>query len=104
MLNLTPWLSLVIVLVIAGLVRLVPPTVRLRGRIVAFARAFAHGPLLPVVIGVATGVASLWVWGSLSRSAVIHDESAYLLQAQLFANGRFTAPTPPLYHFFEQLY
>src|SRR4051794_26467966 len=104
MLHLAPWLSLVVVLGIAGLVRLVPPSVRLRGRVVTFARAFAYGPLLPALIGVATGVATYWVWGSLTRTSVVHDESAYLLQAQLFANGRFTAPTPPLYHFFEQLY
>jgi hypothetical protein len=108
MLNLTPWASfLIVVLVVvlvAVIVRLVPADVRLRGRIVALGRTFAHGPWLPLLIGVATGVATFWVWGSLSRSAVVHDESAYLLQAQLFADGRFTAPTPPLYRFFEQLY
>ena len=104
MLRLTPWASLVIVLVVAALVRLVPRSARLRGRPIAFARQFAHGPSLPLLVGLATGVATLWVWGSLSRTAVVHDESAYLLQAQLFAKWRFTAPTPPLYHFFEQLY
>ena len=31
-------------------------------------------------------------------------ESAYLLQAELFSQWRFTAPTPPLPKFFEQLY
>jgi hypothetical protein len=34
----------------------------------------------------------------------VHDESAYLLQAELFSRWRFTAPTPPLPQFFEQLY
>jgi len=104
MLNLTPWFSLAVVLIVAMLVRLVPRSVRLRGRVVAVARAFAHGPGLPVLIALASGVATYWVWGSLNRSSVVHDESAYLLQARLFADGRFTAPTPPLYHFFEQLY
>jgi len=104
MLRLTPWASLLIVALVALIVRQVPGNVRLRGRAVAFARAFAHGPWFPLLLGVATGVATFWVWGSLSRSAVVHDESAYLLQAQLFADGRFTAPTPPMHQFFEQLY
>ncbi|HEX7981287.1 MAG TPA: glycosyltransferase family 39 protein [Gemmatimonadaceae bacterium] len=104
MLQLTPWASLLIVVLVAALLRLVPPGVHLRGRIVAYARLFAHGPWMPLLIGFATGAATWWVWGSLAPSAVVHDESAYLLQAQLFAQGRFTAPTPPLYHFFEQLY
>ena len=104
MLQLTPWASLLLVVLVALIVRLVPAQARLRGRVVAYARTFAHGAWLPTLLGVATGVATLWVWGSLTRTAVVHDESAYLLQAQLFARGRFTAPTPPLYHFFEQLY
>ena len=104
MLGLTPWASLLIVVLMAVLVRQVPPTVHMRGRVVAFARAFVHGPWLPLLIGVATSLATWWVWGSLSRSAVVHDESAYLLQAKLFAQGRFTAPSPPLPRFFEQLY
>ena len=88
MLRLTPWASLLIVVLMAVLVRQVPPNVHMRGRVVAFARAFAHGPWLPLLLGVATGLATWWVWGSLDRSAVVHDESAYLLQAKLFANGR----------------
>jgi hypothetical protein len=104
MLHLTPWASLLAVVLVALIVRRMPANARLRGPVAAYARRFAHGPWLPLLLAVATGVATYWVWGSLSRSPVIHDESAYLLQAHLFADGRFTAPTPPLYHFFEQLY
>src|SRR4029079_2758739 len=105
MLNLTPWVSLAAVLVVALILRQVPRDVRLKGSVVAYARWFAHSPWVPLLLGVATGAATWWVWGeSFARTSVVHDESAYLLQAQLFAKGRFTAPTPPLYHFFEQLY
>ena len=51
-----------------------------------------------------TGAATWFVWGSLTRTAVVHDESAYLLQAELFSRFRFTAPSPPLPQFFEQIY
>ncbi len=105
MLNLTPWVSLAAVLVVALILRQVPRDVRLKGSAVAYARWFAHSPWVPLLLAVATGAATWWVWGeSFARTSVVHDESAYLLQAQLFAKGRFTAPTPPLYHFFEQLY
>jgi hypothetical protein len=43
------------------------------------------------------------VIGTLRPVAVIHDEAAYLLQAQIFARGHWTAPAPPLPAFFEQL-
>src|SRR4051812_27526086 len=104
MLHLTPWTSLLVVALVALLVRQVPPNAHLRGRIVPYARLLLHGPWMPVLLGFATGIATLYVWGSLSHSAVVHDESAYLLQAQLFSLGRFTAPTPPIPSFFEQLY
>src|SRR5258705_11549378 len=104
MLRLTPWASLRLVVLGAVLVRRVPPNAHLRGRFAAYARMFLHGPWMPVLLGVATGAATWWVWGSLTQTAVVHDESAYLLQAQLFAQGRFTAPTPPMSRFFEQLY
>ena len=104
MLHLTPWASLLIVLLVAVLVRRVPRNAHLRGPVVPYARLFLHGPWMPVLLGVATGAATWWVWGSLTQTSVVHDESAYLLQAQLFAHGRFTVPTPPMPQFFEQLY
>ena len=103
MLGLSPWLSLLIVLVVALLARLLPEPRRNR-RIAAKTLELLDNPWVPVVVGLLTGAATWYVWGSLTRTAVVHDESAYLLQAELFARLRFTAPTPPLPQFFEQLY
>jgi hypothetical protein len=103
MLGLSPWLSLLIVLVVALLARQLPEPRRSR-RVAAKVLEVLDAPWMPVVLGVLTGAATWFVWGSLTRTAVVHDESAYLLQAELFARLRFTAPTPPLPQFFEQLY
>ena len=43
-----------------------------------------------------------WVWGQAQPLPVIHDEASYLLQADIFARGRWTVPSPPLPEFFEQ--
>ena len=56
----------------------------------------------PVVCGVVTALLTSWVWGSLDQIPVFHDEVAYLLQAKIFASGRWTAPARPLPEFFEQ--
>jgi hypothetical protein len=45
-----------------------------------------------------------WVWGGVHPGPVIIDESAYLLQARIYAGGHWTAPARPLPEFFEQLY
>jgi hypothetical protein len=44
------------------------------------------------------------VWGSLRQSPAFHDESAYLLQAELLASGRWTAPARPLPEFFDEFH
>jgi len=103
MLGLSPWLSLLIVLVVVLLARHIPERRRTR-RLAAPVLEALDSAWVPVILGGLTGVATLAVWGSLTRTAVVHDESAYLLQAQLFSRFRFTAPTPPLPQFFEQLY
>ena len=54
--------------------------------------------------GVATAALVACVWGGLRQLPVIHDEAAYLLQAQIFASGHWTVPSPALPEFFEQLY
>jgi hypothetical protein len=57
-----------------------------------------------VVCGVVTALLTWWVWGSLDQVAVFHDEAAYLLQAKIFASGRWAAPARPLPEFFEQFH
>lgn len=44
-----------------------------------------------------TIVLTTWVWGGWGAPAVVDDEAAYLLQAELFAAGRWRAssPVPP---------
>jgi hypothetical protein len=103
MLGVSPFLSLLIVVLVALIARQLPEARRRRG-IAARTLQVLDSPWVPLVIGVLTGLATWYVWGSLNRSAVLHDESAYLLQAELFSKLRFTAPSPPLPKFFEQLY
>ncbi|HKW09832.1 MAG TPA: hypothetical protein VJO33_05590 [Gemmatimonadaceae bacterium] len=96
MLGLSPWISLAAVLLAALIARLSPPfdwTVVERA---------LNDRRTPAIIGVLSGLLLLWVWGSLAQSPVIHDESAYLLQAQLFAALHWTGGGRPLPAFFEQ--
>lgn len=58
----------------------------------------------PVILAVVTAATVLWVWGRLNQIPVVHDEAAYLLQAEIFASGRWVAPSPPLPEFFHQFY
>src|SRR4051812_32737639 len=103
MLGLSPWLSLLVVLLVVLLARQIPEPRRSK-RLASRILAVLDGRWTPVVIGVLTGLATFYVWGSLTRAPVVHDESAYLLQARIFARFRFTVPSPPLPQFFEQLY
>jgi hypothetical protein len=56
----------------------------------------------PAVLGIVTALSTWYVWGSLAQRPFISDEAAYVLQARIFARGRWTAPAPPLPEFFEQ--
>jgi Dolichyl-phosphate-mannose-protein mannosyltransferase len=58
----------------------------------------------PVVVGGITAAIGWYVWGSLTEPGLVHDERAYLLQAQIFASGHWTGPTPPVPAFFEQMH
>lgn len=98
MLGLSPWVSLFAVLIAAAIARLLPPMEWRPGRRVLEGRG------APILIGITSALLSLWLWRSLSREPVMHDESAYLLQAQLFARLRWTGPVPPMPAFFQQIY
>jgi hypothetical protein len=65
---------------------------------------FLSGAWSPVVAGIVTVLLVRIVWGSFHEPGVAHDERAYLLQAEIFASGRWTAPSPPIAAFFEQMH
>jgi hypothetical protein len=57
----------------------------------------------PLLVGVATALAFLWVaGGTLAVEPLSTDEASYVLQAKLLAQGRITAPGAPIPEFFEQ--
>ena len=62
------------------------------------------GRAAPWVIGVLTSLLCGYVWGHWNPTPVVHDEASYLLQARIFALGRFAMPSPPLPEFFEQFH
>jgi hypothetical protein len=58
----------------------------------------------PVVAALVAAVVTWWAWGGAAQPGAIHDERAYLLQARIFAAGRWTAPSPPEPRFWEQMH
>lgn len=54
----------------------------------------------PWLAAVAAVMVVWFMWGD--ARPVYHDEDSYVLQAEIFARGRWTVPTPPLPEFFEQ--
>jgi hypothetical protein len=68
------------------------------------AAAFLSGAWSPAAAGIVTVLFVRLVWGSFHEPGVVHDERAYLLQAEIFAGGGWTAPSPPVAAFFEQMH
>jgi hypothetical protein len=66
-------------------------------------RALTH-PWAPYLAGGVSALLTWYVWGSLGEPGVVHDERAYLLQARIFAAGRWTGQVPLLPEFFEQMH
>jgi hypothetical protein len=90
-----PVLGLALLLAIPGSVRSRPPLAG-PGWLDRRATAVAVGLLTMGVVALA--------WGSLEPVPRVHDEAAYLLQARIFASGRWVAPARPLPEFFEQMH
>ena len=61
-------------------------------------------PWAAVAVALVSMALNWWMWGSLNAIPIVHDEAAYVLQAQIFAQGMWAAPAPPLPHFFEQFH
>ena len=59
---------------------------------------------MPIAAGVVTALVVWFTWGSLHHAGASHDERAYLLQAGIFALGKWAAAAPPIPEFFEQLH
>jgi hypothetical protein len=74
----------------------------LRARVSRGGAGLLDARIAPVVVGVAWAALAWFTWGSLRPMPLDHDEAAYLLQADIFATGRWAAAAPPLPEFFGQ--
>lgn len=55
-----------------------------------------------LLLSAGTALAAALLAGSARKAApIVHDESAYLLQARMLASGHLSMPSPPLPEFFE---
>jgi hypothetical protein len=77
-----------------------PTIVRLSG----FADMMLASRWLPAVCGLISVLLMAWVWGGSHFIPNIADESAYLLQAEIFAHGKWSLTARPLPEFFEQMH
>lgn len=56
----------------------------------------------PVMAGLISVLVIWYTWGELEPRPLNQDEMSYVLQAEIFATGRWTVPSPPIPEFFEQ--
>src|SRR5687768_15345286 len=92
-------LSLLLVLVCVWLAR------QSRGTDVATIECFAGTRYVPLVLATVNALLVWWMFGfELSPVPQIQDEAAYLLQAGVFARGRWTEMPRPLPEFFAQMH
>lgn len=59
---------------------------------------------LPPACGLISALMMAWIWKGSHFIPNIADESAYVLQGQIFAKGAWTLAAPPLPEFFEQMH
>ena len=59
---------------------------------------------LPPVCGLLSALLMAWVWSGSHFIPNIADESAYVLQAEIFAKGAWSLAARPLPEFFEQMH
>lgn len=73
-------------------------------RAARFADAVLASRWLPPVCGLISGLLMAWVWSGSQFIPNIADESAYVLQAEIFAKGAWSLAARPLPVFFEQMH
>jgi hypothetical protein len=58
----------------------------------------------PALAGAATLAVTWWVWSAWDPVPWVFDETAYVLQARIFASGRWADAAPPLPTFFDEMH
>ena len=99
----SPLNAVLAILVLGGIILIVRWS-RDRSTYPSLAAGFLAGRWSPAVAGIISSLIVWFVWGSLREPGVAHDERAYLLQAEIFSRGHWTAAAPPIAAFFEQMH
>lgn len=73
-------------------------------RLSRFVDAALASRWLPPVCGLISALVMAWVWSGAHFIPNVADESAYVLQAKIFARGAWTLAARPLPEFFEQMH
>jgi hypothetical protein len=55
-----------------------------------------------LVIAIVSALSVWWAWAAIDPLPLVADEVSFVLQAEIFATGHWTAPTPPVPEFFQQ--